>query len=324
MPLVLDSDWVGRRVVIRYAAGGAAGRGVAHDVVGDVVGDLVGLDAGQARVLTRAGPVLVERTTIVAARPVEAAPRDVLALERVAAQGWQPAERQEVDGWMLRADHGFSHRANSVLALSAPRPDLETALARAGDWYGARGLPLILAVPLVARDDLARDLERRGWSLAMAVEVMTAHLEVVGARLATRARPGPSGLRVQLAATPDDAWLSRYGHPMASDLEIVRTTLARHERVSFATIRDGGATIGVARGVVDDGWLGVSAVAVDPRHRRQGLAGVLLAALCAWARSDHGAQRSYLQVEATNATAITLYEHLGYWHHHTYHYCYQP
>ena len=48
-----------------------------------------------------------------------------------------------------------------------------------------------------------------------------------------------------------------------------------------------------------------------------------MAALWAWG-AEHGAARTYLQVSADNAAAIALYESLGYWRHHDYHYRVAP
>jgi GNAT superfamily N-acetyltransferase len=84
-----------------------------------------------------------------------------------------------------------------------------------------------------------------------------------------------------------------------------------------------GRAVAVARGAVDDGWLGVMAVEVDPAYRRQGLASAVMAQLWRWA-ADRGATRSYLQVLTDNAAATALYAKLGYWVHHDYHYRVEP
>jgi ribosomal protein S18 acetylase RimI-like enzyme len=72
-----------------------------------------------------------------------------------------------------------------------------------------------------------------------------------------------------------------------------------------------GVLIATGRGVLTDGWLGISVVGVEPAHRRRGWAARLTSALVAWA-TDAGADRAYLQVEATNTAAVRLYEGLGF------------
>jgi GNAT superfamily N-acetyltransferase len=70
--------------------------------------------------------------------------------------------------------------------------------------------------------------------------------------------------------------------------------------------------------VVDD-WLCVTAVTVDERYRRRGLATAVMAALGEWAR-DRGAHSCLLQVVESNAPALALYARLGFTEHHRYHY----
>ena len=59
-----------------------------------------------------------------------------------------------------------------------------------------------------------------------------------------------------------------------------------------------------------DGWTEISAVCTAPTHRRHGLASRLVNALLAGirGRSEH----AFMHVLATNASAIRLYEALGF------------
>jgi N-acetylglutamate synthase len=75
----------------------------------------------------------------------------------------------------------------------------------------------------------------------------------------------------------------------------------------------------VARGVVVDGWLVVTAVTVDEHSRRRGLATSVMAALGSWA-IERGGYACVLQVVASNAPALALYDRLGFTEHHRYHY----
>ncbi len=79
------------------------------------------------------------------------------------------------------------------------------------------------------------------------------------------------------------------------------------------------APLGVARGVVDEGWLGVSAVTVDESRRRRGVGTHLLGELARWA-ARQGAHSVYLQVDAANEPAVRLYAGRGFVVHHRYTY----
>ncbi|MEO8888710.1 MAG: GNAT family N-acetyltransferase [Jatrophihabitantaceae bacterium] len=286
-----------------------------RDRFADVVGDLLSLSARTAVVDTRNGPVQVALDTVALARVAPPSTADELALEAVAAAGWQPEETAQIGGWVLRAALGFTARANSVLPLRAPWMPLDQALDRAHEWYAARGLPLQLAVPAEARRLLDAELGERGWVPSVDVEVLAARLDLL---------PDDRDSRypVEVSATADDAWLTLYRGGEALE-PAGRALLARHDRVAFATIRLDGEVVAVGRGVLDSEWLGVAAVEVDPAHRRQGLARAVMGALWAWGR-DGGGRRSYLQVSGDNRAALALYARLGYWQHHVYRYRTEP
>ena len=306
----MRQDWVGRRVVVRH--GGWSGEPPYHDIVGE----LVEVTATHAVVRGADGKrrrVPLDR--VVAARVVAASPRDILALEEICARGWRAVDTTWSRGWLLRADHGFSRRANSALPLRPVHGSLDEAVAAAYDWYHARGLPLLVSCPLPARMALDGALADLGFSAPVDVHVMIAELSTVP----------PPAEPVEIASLPSADWLAGYHY--RGDAELLdhgRAILTRHDRVGFATLRRGGEVLGVARGVVDSGWLGLTTVEVDPRARRTRVATSLVGALREWAMREHGASRSYLQVETPNVAAIRLYAGLGYWHHHVYRYRIEP
>jgi ribosomal protein S18 acetylase RimI-like enzyme len=103
---------------------------------------------------------------------------------------------------------------------------------------------------------------------------------------------------------------------------VARDILVRADEPVFASVRCDpapGPLAAVARGVVSEGWLVVTAVTVDEAHRRRGLATAVMAALARWAR-ERGGHSCVLQVASSNAGALRLYERLGFTEHHRYHY----
>jgi N-acetylglutamate synthase len=312
MPVVLEQSWVGRRVSVRRVLDRDPDGRLRF---GDVVGDLAGLDAQTAVVQTRAALVEVPVDDIAIARLVPPSTADELALEAVAAKGLRPHETEQLGGWLLRADHGFTRRANSVLPLRQLGMPLDDALARAGAWYAERGLPLRVHAPVEARRLLDAELGERGWPADGETHVLAGRLDALRADVADLPP-------ARLADAPDEQWLARY-RDGAGLTQTGRALLTRHDRVAFVGLDLDGRRVAVARGAVDDGWLGVMAVEVEPAYRRQGLATAVTAALWQWGAAN-GATRSYLQVFGDNAAALALYEKLGYWVHHDYHYRAQP
>lgn len=282
----------------------------------DLVGDLLELSDAQAVIDTRAGVIKVLTTDIAIAKLVPPSTADELRLEAVAAAGWRPAEQEWLGGWLLRANSGFTRRANCVLPLRQPDRPLAEAIEAARAWYAERGLPLVLQVPTEGRRLLDAELGERGWGFEPEVHVMAARLDGV--------RDSATDAVMTSAPDPEFATLYRGGQADAAAREI----LTRHDNVGFAAIHRDGDLVAVGRGAVDVDqhgvtWLGIFAVEVAPAARRQGLARGVMAALHAWGR-EHGAERAYLQVETTNAAAVSLYEEIGYYVHHDYRYRTDP
>ncbi len=239
-------------------------------------------------------------------------PLDVVELERLAARGWRGTEVQPLGEWLLRAGGGgYSGRAHSVLVTGSPGLPLAEAVAAVAGWYGERGLTPCAQLPGRQSREADAAFAAAGWGRDQDTLVLTVPLDDEG--------PGPRAT-VTLAPDPDPAWFAaaRRGDDPVPDA--ARTVLTHADQLAFASIRDdAGTVVAVARGVLTDHWLGITAVSVDPAVRRGGLATSLTRALQSWA-VDRGARWCYLQVVASNAPARALYRRLGFIEHHRYHY----
>lgn len=316
MPLVLEPSWTGRRVSVRRVVEREPSGRLRF---GDVVGDLIALDDDLALVETRTGRVEVPVPLIAVAKLVPPSSAEELAVEDAVARGWRAAETGHVGGWLLRANDGFTGRANSVLPLRAPRMPLDDALDAARRWYAERQLPLKFQLPTESRRLLDAELAERGWPADPDVHVMTARLDMLPRESAA---DDPD---VQLARAPDDGWFARYRNGGGS-APAARDLLTRHDHVVFAAVPGpsaGSPPVAIGRGTVDGEWLGVTAVEVDPASRRAGLARAVMRALWRWG-ADQGAPRTHLEVSSDNVAALALYEDLGYATHHLYRYRTEP
>ncbi|AQT78511.1 GNAT family N-acetyltransferase [Mycolicibacterium litorale] len=288
---------VGSRVSVRYRlpAGSAPPM---TDVIGHVetVAPLIVLR-------TKSGELVeIAHADVLAVRELSGGPvraSEIRALEHAAALAWPGTEQHWQDGWLLRAAGGYTSRANSAVPLDFSAT--LAALPAIVDWYADRDLQPWLALP-----------ERL---LAVRAEGIK-HTRVMVIDLTgpmPGAQPDPA---VTLLERPDEAWLTRYER----DVPPAVLTAVVDGVAVFASVT--GAAVGrgaVTRAPDGTGWLGISAVRVDPGQRRRGHARTVCQALLGWG-ARNGASRAYVQVLSDNPGAIALYHSLGFrlHHHHRY------
>ncbi len=327
--------WVGQRVVVRRRLPD----GSATDVVGPLLAVSTTGTGWELVVAGRSGEVAVPLAEVVVGkvvppRPARPAPPHralpVADLERVAALHWQAPETARLGAWLLRAAAGFTGRGNSALAVGDPGIDPPAAVDAVRRWYEGRALRPLGALPRPAAgapdaDELwrvAAAFAAAGWEPipGRGAHVLTGATAVLATPAAS---PGVGGLEVRLDALPDEEWLVLY-HYRGSPLPPVgrRLLLSAPEQV-FASVRDGDRVVAVARGSLGGGWAGISAVEVDPGHRRRGLARLLLARLAGWG-ARRGARSMFVQVGEINEAALRLYESAGFARHHRYDYVTPP
>jgi GNAT superfamily N-acetyltransferase len=230
-----------------------------------------------------------------------------LLLDRLGADGCPPLEQVDVEGWRLRAAAGVLLRANSALPLSEALSEA-LPIDAVVEFYRSRGLPPRVHV---STSQLDEELASRAWQRASEVQVMTGPVPT-----------GPTTARV--SPEMDEAWLDCYwsvdGRGGAAEREVLRRMLSRlGPGAAYASVLADGAAVAVARGVVQEGWLGLYAMAVLPEWRGRGLGRDILHALGSSA-AQQGAHSIHLQVLAGNASARGLYAAAGLQPAHSYHY----
>lgn len=229
-------------------------------------------------------------------------------LERAGYATWSPDERTDIGGWTVMSNGGWTRRVNSAGAIGVPGTSIGVRDEIAA-WLADRGAPFVVRVtPLIERSVV--DEIGESWGLEREDEtiVMTAFGPARGDAAAVRFID-PS----DRAFTDDLHRLNGRG-PSA-----VEPWLRITGRIAGRAV---GLWIpGRACGVVAfEGRIApVYSVAVDPGHRRQGLATQIMAAAAAWSW-ERGATTRFLQVLGTNEAAVSLYEGLGFEARYRYHY----
>ncbi len=175
------------------------------------------------------------------------------------------------------------------------------------------GQPCVFRVSPLMDPAVDALLAGRGWSRIDETVVMAAPLSD-----ATM----PAGVAV--AEARDAVWSEGYmrfnGVPPARQAIHDRMLAAILSRAGYAIASDEeGAPVAFGLGVVEANHVGLFDIVADPSRRRAGHGLRVVNGILAWGRG-HGATQAYLQVVATNAPAIALYERLGFVEAYRYHY----
>lgn len=322
---------VGSRVVVRHRLAEAdPGTGA---TLTDVVGDLVESDAATLVVRTRRGVVAVPRSLVTALKEIPPTPSrrgsphralSIEDLQRVMVGAWPAMETERLGDWVLRASHGFTQRANSVVTAGSPGRPLPEALDAVERWYAARDLPanLTIAGPVgfaPASDLVGAEALRRGYRGRVPTVTLTAPTRLIALQPPRRANEEVAGVQeVEVGRDLTDEWFRAYGSYRAVDDRAARAVLTGSPDQLFATTRDaGGQVVGIGRLALASAWGGIAAMWVEPAMRRRGIADAMLTAL-ARAAEDAGVASLHLQTDSDSHAALAVYEQRGFDRHHEY------
>lgn len=221
----------------------------------------------------------------------------IIEIEERAVRAMAPAETVSFGRWTVALGRGATLRLNSCTTFGESPRELFERIELVERKYASRDrLARFRLTPLDAYLD--GRLHTRGYDHGPEVSLMT----------------GPVGGRtdasVAVARGAGPTWLGRYAQWGGHD-ELRTSEIA--ESLNSLTLETGvfmsPAAIGVA--VVEDGWVGLFDVIVDPEQRHQGHGRAMTETMLAWA-ADRGAERSYLQAVSTNEPARALYDRLGF------------
>ena len=244
-------------------------------------------------------------------------PPSAATLDRLADAAWPALVKEPLGPWLLRANHGVTGRANSVLTSTdsghAVATDVAPLIAAAEAFYARHRLPPCFYIsPAATPSVLDQLLADRGYAFEKPTEVWTADVQ--------RDEGAPEPPDVTISAAPTPAWFDcAFDEPQPRrqiHADIVnRISLSR----AFASVSRDGVVIAAGLAVSQQQCTGIFCMATRPEHRRRGLASRVLHALTAWARSRND-RHLYLQVMTVNEPARNLYRRHGFAFTYPYHY----
>ena len=230
----------------------------------------------------------------------------IMELEKLSDLTWPAEKIVEYGKWRLRISDGFTMRANSALPLGAgpigePPIALEGAVDEVINIYRENKLTPSFAIALPIYEELDQYLDKTGWSMKFAANFM---IRDIGKSEFTDNKD----FTCELSDTPSKLWLE-----IQSDQPL--ENLMNRYPARYGAIKVGEKIVAVGRIATSGTWSIVTRLFVEPSFRGKGAAKFLMKNLLAAASSD-GATKVGLQVDDDNASALALYESMGFRTHH--------
>ncbi len=240
------------------------------------------------------------------ALPDAASPHSPIGYEEMSLNAWPSLKTCVFKGCLLRSSNGYTNRANSANPLYTDPADFGALVDYAEGFYASERLPPVFKILGIPRhESLDAALVSRGYEKVTETAVMTVGL-------------GDSGVaasRVGIGDVFDADWItacaSFNGYPEAKRETLTRMLALIGVDTIVASLPVDGGIVACGYGAVERGVVGFFDIIVDPARRGRGYGREIMVAIMDEARR-RGARAGYLQVVATNAVAIRLYESLGF------------
>jgi len=238
----------------------------------------------------------------------------VARIEEAGLNASAPPQQRLLDGWLVRFSPGKAKRARCVNAIADGRFSVDERLHRCAAMYREAGLPLFVRITPFSRPaELDGRLESMGWARIDDTRVMV--LPVLNPRATD------TGGDIQTVAAEPFAHLvgEMRGSPLAQRLAHAQRLAMSPIPFVGVAIKVDGTTVACGQFALESDLVGLYDIVTAPSHRRRGYATRLCAHLLAVA-SAHGARCAYLQVDAQNTAARSVYRRLGFIEGYSYHY----
>lgn len=239
-----------------------------------------------------------------------------------------PTEQRWLDGWLVRFSQAKAKRARCVNAVAMGSGDLTARIERCRCIYAEAGLPAIFRItPFSQPPDLDAHLAALGMARFDETSVMAlsgiAHALESSDDHDDGCADSEEVTGISIRSVGIEAFAQRVGNFRASALSLrqAHSDRLRHSPVpvrAFELLLDGHPAA-CAQFTREDDLVGLYDVHTLAPYRGRGLAGRLCRHLLRQAANE-GARHAYLQVEADNHAARSVYRRIGFADAYHYHY----
>jgi ribosomal protein S18 acetylase RimI-like enzyme len=255
---------------------------------------------------------------------VNAVDSDVRRTEEFGLNVLQSRRQLFYDGWLLFLSPGTAKRARSVNAHFGSTLPLAAKIAHCEELYARHGLSTLFRItPLAQPAGLEDALTARGYVAFDTTLVQTCSLEDALPLAASAVPPADVALSSPLPDVFVEAVGTMRGATPAQRAAHLERLAASPLTLIPIIARLEGQVVASGMTCVDREFGGVFDVVVAQPLRRRGLGTLVISALLAKAW-ERGARMGFLQVDATNAAALSIYRRFGFGTRYTYHYRARP
>ncbi len=213
---------------------------------------------------------------------------------------WSADEVTEIDGWTVRANGGFTRRANTATCTGPASTSRETGRVIEA-WLTARGASFGVRVTPLAPTDVVAGVES-SWGLRPMDETPVMTAPIGSPKVADGVEVvDPTGERFI------DLIVALNGRPEGS-ADTRRRIIERALPAAAGVVVD---DVGVGFVAICESTGFLYSLAVAESHRRRGLGRAITEAGMAWAK-NRGADVMALQVVGTNEPALELYRSMEF------------
>jgi ribosomal protein S18 acetylase RimI-like enzyme len=228
-----------------------------------------------------------------------------------------PPQQRWLDGWIVRYSPGKAKRARCINAIAPGVRPLDDKLAECAALYREAGLPMFVRLtPFTQPAGLDDLLAQRGWRSVDDTRVMV--LDRLDAMGEGSVPDEVESLPVNAADYARVIGALRGSSPEQVDAQAQRVALSPVPYQGLLWRRNG-EVLACGQLAREGDLVGLYDVFTAPAARGQGLARALCSHLLAQSRA-RGARVAYLQVDAANDAARTVYRRLGFADAYGYHY----
>lgn len=231
-----------------------------------------------------------------------------LEIERMLLNSVPAKQTILLDDWVLRLNGGYTYRANCVCPFHYDQYGLtEGRLAQCKEIFHRQNLPCVFKVTPSLQDGLSELLLQKGFQKIKTVYAMWGKLPSENYTL-------PESITYN--RTPKKEWLNasaRLTGIQNASLFSIHCSGIRNIAVKsiFVSAESEGKIIGCGYGTVENNYVGIYDLHVDPAFRKQGIGTNICHAVSQFGRNN-GADTGYLIVHSKNENAIRLYRKMGF------------